>query len=267
VLTIAGSDPSSGAGVQADLKAIEANGGYGATAITAVTVQNTCGVQRSVSLEPDLVRDQIAAVLDDLPVAAVKSGMLGDERTVAAVAELLAAWRPRPYVLDPVVAARDGFNLLEPAALRRLERELIPRATLLTPNVEDVRALTGRSIRDVAGAERAGRALLELGCEAVLVKGGHLAGDGADDVLVSEAGTRVFEGRRIDSPHTHGTGCVYGAAIATRLACGESVESAVATAKAFVSESIRHGLDLGHGCGPTDPLHRLHRQPGSEVRR
>jgi len=259
VLSIAGSDPSGGAGIQADLKAIEANGGYGATAITALTVQNTRGVQSVHEVEPALVRDQVRAVMEDLEVAAVKSGMLGSRGSVAALADALLAWPPRPFVLDPVVASSNGVRLLDPGALREMKGRLLPLASLVTPNVQDVRALTGLEISDVAGAERAGRRLLESGCGAVLVKGGHLEEAHAVDVLVSAAGARVFEAPRIDSPHTHGTGCVYAAAIATWLARGRTLELAVETAKRFVSESIRHGLALGAGHGPTDPLHRLHR--------
>jgi hydroxymethylpyrimidine/phosphomethylpyrimidine kinase len=258
VLTIAGADPSGGAGIQADLKAIEASGGYGASAITAITVQNTLGVRRVRTVEPDLVREQVRAVMDDLEVAAVKSGMLGGWGNVAVIADLLREWRPRPYVLDPVVASGDGFRLLDDAAVERLKQRLVPLATLLTPNVDDVRALSGRVIRSVGEAEQAGRELLELGCEAVLVKGGHLREETASDVLVSSSGTRVFSNGRLDSPHTHGTGCVYAAAIATRLARGFPLEEAIARAKALVTDSIRHGLRLGAGHGPVDPLFRLH---------
>lgn len=258
VLTIAGVDPSGGAGIHADLKAIEASGGYAASAITAIAVQNTLGVRRVHTLAADLVREQLRAVVDDLEVAAVKSGMLGGRESVAVVADLLRELRPRSYVLDPVVASGDGFPLLDGPTIELLKQRLAPLATLLTPNVDDVRALTGRSVRSLAEAEQAGRRLLELGCDAVLVKGGHLTGETASDVLVSSSGTRAFSSAWVDSRHTHGTGCVYAAAIATRLARGLSLEDAVAGAKALVTESIRHGLALGAGRGPTDPLFRLH---------
>jgi hydroxymethylpyrimidine/phosphomethylpyrimidine kinase len=258
VLTIAGADPSGGAGILADLKAIEASGGYAACAITAITVQNTLGVRRVEAVEPDLVSEQVRAVMDDLEVAAVKSGMLGGGGNVAVVADLLRQWRPHPYVLDPVVAAGDGFRLLDEPTIELLKQRLLPLATLLTPNVDDVHALTGQLVRGVEEAEHAGRVLLELGCDAVLVKGGHLGAETASDVLVSPSGTRVFSAAWIDSPHTHGTGCVYAAAIATRLAHGLPLEKAVAGAKTLVTDSIRHGLPLGAGRGPTDPLFRLH---------
>jgi hydroxymethylpyrimidine/phosphomethylpyrimidine kinase len=260
-LTIAGADPSGGAGIQADLKAIEASGGYAATAITAITVQNTLGVRRVQPIAPDLVREQVRAVMEDLDVAAVKSGMLGERESVAVVADLLRESPRRPYVLDPVVASSDGYALLDEPAIALLKQRLVPLATLLTPNVDDVRALTGLIVQDLAEAEQAGRELLELGCDAVLVKGGHLREETASDVLVTSSGARVFSSARIDSPHTHGTGCVYAAAIATRLARGLSLEDAIEGAKALVADGIRHGLPLGAGHGPTDPLFRLHGVP------
>ena len=184
VLTIAGSDPSSGAGIQADLKTIEAGGGYAATVVTAITVQNTRGVARFSPLAPDLVRDQLEAVWSDLEPASVKSGMLASEAIVRSVAERIRNERPRHYVLDPVMQSSDGVSLLSDAGVRALKRELIPLATLLTPNADDVRALTGLDVRDVEEAERAGRRLMTLGCPAVLVKGGHYGGSKATDVLV-----------------------------------------------------------------------------------
>jgi hydroxymethylpyrimidine/phosphomethylpyrimidine kinase len=258
VLTIAGSDPSGGAGIQADLKAIEANGGYGACAITAITVQNTLGVRRSHVLEPDLVREQMRVVLDDLRVAAVKSGMLGGAPTIEVVADLLRERGPLPYVLDPVVESSNGVRLLDEQAVDALKSRLLPLATVLTANVDDVQALSGREIEGVDAAARAGGELLETGCAAVLVKGGHLRAEAASDVLVTPEGKRVFSHPWIDSPHTHGTGCVYAAAITTRLALGCSLEKAVSGAKEFVASCIRHGVAPGAGRGPVDPMFRLH---------
>ena len=260
VLTIAGSDPSSGAGVQADLKTIEATGGYGATVVTAITAQNTRGVTRSCPLEADLVRDQLAAVWTDLEPAAVKSGMLASESIVRAVAERVRRERPEHYVLDPVMRSSDGFPLLPDEGVAALKRELLPLATVLTPNVDEVRALTGLEVRDIEEAERAGRRLIALGCRAVLVKGGHYGGSKAIDLLVLPSGTRAFSSERLASPHTHGTGCVLSAAIATGLALGKSLHDAVGLAKQLVTAALRHGLPLGAGRGPTDPMHA--RVPG-----
>jgi hydroxymethylpyrimidine/phosphomethylpyrimidine kinase len=263
VLTIGGSDPSGGAGVQADLKAIEANGGYATTAITSLTIQNTRGVRRTVAVDAEVLRDQVHAVLTDLDVAALKSGMLGTAANVAVVADLLREARPRPYVLDPVVTSTGGFPLLDDEAIDALKQRLIPRATLLTPNVQDVLALTGWTVRDLSGAEEAGRRLLDLGCAAVLVKGGHLSEASASDVLVTAHGSHTFSADWVDSPHTHGTGCVFASAIATRLARGQGLREAVEDAKYFVTEAIRHGLPLGGGTGPVDPLFALHAgEPG-----
>ena len=264
VLTIAGSDPSSGAGVQADLKAIEAVGGYGVTVLTAITVQNTHGVLRSSPLAAELVRAQLMGLSSDLRLGAVKSGMLASESIVLAVAEWLRTERPAHYVLDPVVRSTSGVKLLPDAGVGALKRELLPRATLLTANVEDVRALTGREVGNVEEAESAGRRLLELGCPAVLVKGGHFGGAQATDVLVGPSGTRLFSAKRLAARHTHGTGCVFSAAIATELALGRSLDQAIGSAKRFVTSAIRHGLPLGGGNGPTDPLFRLRRRERAE---
>ncbi len=262
VLTIAGSDSSAGAGIQADLKAISATGGYGATVITAITAQNTRGVTRALELEPALIRDQIAAVFDDLPVAAVKSGMLASSRVIETVAEALAGHPAPPYVLDPVMVSKSGFPLLEPAAVDALRRLLLPLATLVTPNVHEAAALTGRPVRTPADAEAAARRLVDAGAAAVLVKGGHLEISPATDVLVTSAGARHFPGEHLDARHTHGTGCTYSAAIATLLAHGRPLVDAIAVAKRYLTEAIRDGLPIGAGIGPTDPFFYL-RRPGA----
>lgn len=258
VLTIAGSDPSAGAGIQADLKAIEACGAYAATAITSITVQNTRGVARAVSLEADLVREQMLAVLTDLPVRAVKSGMLPSAAILAAVAATLEERRELPYVLDPLLSAGDGFPLQAEAGEALLLERLVPRATLVTPNAGEAQALTGVEVRDLQGARAAAARLLSLGARAVLVKGGHLERDRGTDLLLTAHGARTFTGVWIDTPHTHGTGCVYASAIAAGLAREWSLEQAVARARDFLEQAIRHALPLGRGNGPTDPLFRMH---------
>lgn len=254
ILTIAGSDSSGGAGIQADLAAIAANGGYGASVLTAITAQNTRGVRRAEPLAPDLIRAQMDAVFEDLEVAAVKTGMLANGAIIRAVAEGLRHWKPRAYVCDPVMVAKSGAALLEPGAVETLKRELLPLATVVTPNSREAEVLTGLPVRDLAGAEAAGRRLLELGPRAVLVKGGHLDGPQATDVLVAEGVSRRYEAERLDRRHTHGTGCAYSAAIATGLARGLELEEAVALAKEFITEAIRHGLPVGGGVGPAHPF-------------
>ncbi|HEY7140602.1 MAG TPA: bifunctional hydroxymethylpyrimidine kinase/phosphomethylpyrimidine kinase [Methylomirabilota bacterium] len=261
VLTIAGSDSSAGAGIQADLKAISANGGYGATVITAVTAQNTRGVTAAAELDLDLIRAQADAVFGDLRVAAVKSGMLASSPVIETVAKILRDHRPSHYVLDPVMVSKTGFPLLRPEAVTALTELLLPLATLVTPNVHEARALTGMEVHTVAHAEAAGRLLVARGARAVLVKGGHLEEGPATDVLVTPGGVRAFPGARIDARHTHGTGCTFSAAIATQLAHGRSLEDAIGRAKAYVTEAIRAGLAVGQGIGPTDHFFYL-RQPG-----
>ena len=264
VLTIAGSDSSAGAGIQADLKAISANGGYGASVITAITAQNTQGVTAAVELDLDLIRAQADAVFGDLRVAAVKTGMLASAGVIETVAKTLRDHRPPHYVLDPVMVSKTGFPLLRPEAVGALRETLLPLATLVTPNVHEARALTGLPVRTPAEAEAAGRQLVAAGAGAVLVKGGHLEERPATDVLVTREGVRVFPGEYLDARHTHGTGCTYSAAIATQLAHGWPLEEAIARAKAYVTEAIRGGLAVGQGIGPTDHFFYLRRPGQSE---
>jgi len=261
VLTIAGSDSSAGAGIQADLKAISANGGYGASVITAITAQNTRGVTAAAEVDPDLIRAQADAVFGDLQVAAVKTGMLASAGVIATVAKVLRDHRPPHYVLDPVMISKTGFPLLQPEAISALDELLLPLATLVTPNVHEAKALTGLEVRTPAQAEAAGRKLVAAGARAVLVKGGHLEEQRATDILVTREGVRVFPGEPVDAVHTHGTGCTYSAAIATQLAHGRSLEDAIIRAKAYVTEAIRGGLPVGQGIGPTDHFFYL-RRPG-----
>jgi hydroxymethylpyrimidine/phosphomethylpyrimidine kinase len=261
VLTIAGSDSSAGAGIQADLKAISANGGYGASVITAITAQNTRGVTAAAEVDLDLIRAQADAVFGDLRVAAVKTGMLASAAVIETVAKALRDHQPPYYVLDPVMISKTGFPLLRPEAISALSELLLPLATLVTPNVHEAQALTGLEVRTPAQAEAAGRKLVAAGARAVLVKGGHLEEQRATDILVTRAGGRVFPGEHVDTVHTHGTGCTYSAAIATHLAHGRSLEDAISRAKAYVTEAIRGGLPIGQGIGPTDHFFYL-RRPG-----
>lgn len=268
VVSIAGSDSSAGAGIQADLKTIAANGAYGASVLTAVTAQNTQGVQAAEGIAPTLVRAQIDAIFSDFTVDAVKSGMLGSDAIIATVAEALRERRPPHYVLDPVMVSKSGFPLLPEGSVAALRRELLPLASLVTPNVHEAQALTGLPVTTVDEAEAAGRRILESGAAAVLVKGGHLRAQPATDVLVTPGETRVWPGEWIESPHTHGAGCTYASAIATHLALGRSLAGAIVLAKAYVTEAIRAGLAIGRGAGPTDHFFFLRRDdPGDWLRR
>ncbi len=254
ILTLAGSDSSGGAGIQADLKAITACGGYGASVITAITAQNTRGVTAAEGLPLPLIAAQIDAVFADLRVAACKTGMLASVGIVRTVAAGLARHAPPAYVCDPVMISKSGYALLADDCVAAVVAELVPRATVITPNVHEAERLTGLAVRTPADAERSGRHLLEQGARAALVKGGHLAERRGTDVLVTRDGVTVIEGEWIDTPHTHGTGCTYSAAIATHLGRGFPLEEAVRRSKRFLTEAIRAGWAVGGGHGPTDPF-------------
>jgi hydroxymethylpyrimidine/phosphomethylpyrimidine kinase len=252
VLTIAGSDSGAGAGIQADLKAISANGAYGLSVLTSITAQNTKAVTRAFALPPELIEAQFEAVFDDFAPAAAKSGMLADRERVEVVAACLRRHPLPHYVLDPVMVSKSGYPLLERDAIESLRRELLPLAGLVTPHFHEAQLLAGIEVRTLDDAAEAGRRILDLGPGAVLVKGGHLEAAPASDVLVTAAGVRVFEGEFINTRNTHGTGCTYSAAIATQLAQGRPLEQAIAVAKTYLTEAIRGGLPLGSGAGPTD---------------
>ena len=252
VCSMAGSDSSAGAGIQADLKSIAANGVYAATVITAVTAQNTLGVQHAYQLPTAMVRAQIESVFSDLNVAVVKTGMLGDAEMIEAVADELETRQPPRIVVDPVMISKTGFPLLADEAVDTFRARMIPLSSVVTPNTHEAERLTGIAVETIAEAKRAGAALLELGAEAALVKGGHLAESPGTDVLVTRDETRLIECEWIETRHTHGTGCTYASAIAARLALGDELPDAVSSAKRYVTEAIRGGLELGHGVGPTD---------------
>ena len=258
VCSIAGSDSSAGAGIQADLKAAsQFYACYCATVITAVTAQNTLGVQDAYQLPTAIVRAQIESVFSDLNVAVVKTGMLGDSEMITAVAEELEARRPPKIVVDPVMISKTGFPLLAEDAVETFKAKMLPLATLITPNTHEAERLTGIPVTTIADAEQAGRALLELGAQTALVKGGHLEEQPGTDVLVTSDGVQLIEGEWITTKHTHGTGCTYASAIAARMAypSGWSVIQCVESAKLWLTEAIRYGQNIGHGVGPTQPFH------------
>lgn len=252
-LTIAGSDSSGGAGIQADLRTFAALQVHGCSAITAVTAQNTLGVRDLFALPPEVVAAQIRAVLEDIPVAAIKIGMLANAGIVAAVARVLANTTV-PMVLDPVMIAKSGSALLEPDAVAALKAQLLPRATLVTPNLPEAERLVGFPVRTVEDQERAAQALCAAGARGALVKGGHCFGDPVD-VLHFGRETLQLKAKRQRTRNTHGTGCTLASAIAARLARGRTLVQAVQDAHTFVQEAIRQAPDLGHGNGP---LHQMH---------
>jgi hydroxymethylpyrimidine/phosphomethylpyrimidine kinase len=250
VLIVAGSDSGGGAGVQADIKTVTALGGYAATAITAITVQNTLGVQDVFKLPAALVAAQAKAVLDDIGADAIKTGMLARRSTALAVADLLEAHPEIPAVVDPVMIAKGGRALLSDRALDVLINRLLPRADLLTPNAPEAEALTGVEVKSLDSQRRAAEALLAVGARAVLLKGGHIRGKAVIDLLMTPAGETLLEGPRFDTPHTHGTGCTLASACATGLAQGLTLQEAVTRAWAYTAEAIRRAPGLGQGHGP-----------------
>ena len=253
VLIIAGSDSGGGAGIQADIKTVTALGGYAATAITALTIQNTLGVSGVVATPPKAVRAQMDAVLKDMGADVLKTGMLGDKLLVETIAEAFEEIaRNVPRVIDPVMVATSGDVLLPQGAVDAVRRLMIPGAALVTPNAPEAEVLTGKAVDGINGQRRAGEKLLEMGAKAALVKGGHVPGDVIVDVLATEQGEHFFDGPRITTKATHGTGCTLASGIAAGLARGLSLVDAVALARAYLVEAITRAPGLGQGNGPVD---------------
>jgi hydroxymethylpyrimidine/phosphomethylpyrimidine kinase len=259
-LTIAGSDPSGGAGIQADLKTFHQFGVYGEAVLTLLTVQNTTRVDRVECLAAQFVMEQLRAVLDDIPPAAAKTGALGDVSIVEAIAAAAAEFA-FPLVVDPVMISKHGAPLVSADARLAIARCLLPRAALVTPNLNEASALTGVEIHDVAGMREAAQRLRQMAARSVLVKGGHLAGV-ATDVLLDGEDWYEFPAPRIDTIHTHGTGCAFSAAITAMLAAGSAIPNAVASAKTFIWEAIRTNPGLGRGSGPVNHHAAVGRQAG-----
>jgi hydroxymethylpyrimidine/phosphomethylpyrimidine kinase len=250
-LTIAGSDPSGGAGIQADLKTFHQLGVYGEAAITLITVQNTTGVQRVEILAPGLIEAQVAAVLSDIPPQAAKTGALGNVDVVRAVARIAAGFT-FPLIVDPVMISKAGSPLLSLEAIAVMRAELIPRAYLLTPNLPEAAALTRRRVETPEEIRDAARCLVDHGAHAVLIKGGHSGAATSTDILLEGNNFTEFPAERIQTAHTHGTGCTYSAAITGLLASGLALPRAVAQAKRFITEAIRTNPGLGKGAGPVN---------------
>lgn len=252
-LTIAGSDPSGGAGIQADLKTFHQFRVYGEAVITLLTVQNTQRVSRVEILDPALIREQLDAVLEDIPPHAAKTGALGNAAVIEAIAAA-ASHFTFPLVVDPVMISKHGAPLMAPEAASALKDLLLPHCALVTPNVPEAEALSGLIVEGIDSARAAAEALLRLGAKAVLIKGGHMSGDEAIDLLVIPNASRVYTSPRIDTRHTHGTGCTYSAAITAELAKGTELFEAVAIAKQFLTRAIQTNPNLGAGCGPVNHL-------------
>jgi hydroxymethylpyrimidine/phosphomethylpyrimidine kinase len=256
-LTIAGSDSGGGAGIQADLKTFAVLGVWGMSAVTSITVQNTKGVTGVSDVPADVVAAQILAVATDIGVDAAKTGMLSSAEIVEAVANAIEQVRLPHLVVDPVFVSKHGDPLLREEAVNALRKRIVPLATIVTPNLPEAAGLAGFDVKTRTDMERAARAILDLGARSVLVKGGHLEGESSDDLFADGERMEWLAGERIDSPNTHGTGCVLSASIAAYLARGEPLVDAVRNGKEFVTDAIRHALALGGGIGPVNPAWHL----------
>ena len=254
-LTIAGSDPSGGAGIQADLKTFHQLGVYGTSVLTLLTVQNTQRLDAVQVLSPDFVRAQLDAVLEDFPPQAAKTGALGSSEVIRAIAERAGSFS-FPLVVDPVMISKHGAPLISPGAQSALEELLLPRASLVTPNLREASALAGMPVTDVDSMEEAARRIARRGIRAVLVKGGHLR-DAAVDVLLCQGSIRRYTAPHIETRHTHGTGCTYSAAITAQLAKGRDLPDAVEAAKRFITRAIEGSPGLGKGFGPVNHHARI----------
>lgn len=264
VVSIAGSDCSGGAGIQADLKTFSAHGVFGMSVIASVVAENTFRVIEYQDVRPDIIEKQIDAVFEDIPPDAVKIGMLSCREGMLAVAKKLRQWTPQNVVVDPVMYAKNGCALMDPASIDTLIDQVVPLADLVTPNIPEAEKMAGMAIHTEADMEMAARHIHGMGCKAVLVKGGHSQGD-ATDILFDGADFHRFTAPRIHTKNTHGTGCTYSSAIASNLALGLPLPRAVERAKGYVTTAIAHALPLGKGCGPTHHFYDLYKNGLQEV--
>ncbi|HBW34325.1 bifunctional hydroxymethylpyrimidine kinase/phosphomethylpyrimidine kinase [Desulfosporosinus sp. BICA1-9] len=261
VLTIAGSDSSGGAGIQADLKTFCAHGVYGMSVITAVTAQNTQGVFAVQDISREVIAQQIEAVFDDIEVDGVKIGMVSQVQTIEVIAEKLKHYAPQRIVLDPVMVSKSGYHLLNPEAEVTLSRELLPMAMIVTPNIPEAEVMTKRSIGTLKQMEEAAKVIYQMGAKNVLLKGGHLEDDSVD-ILFDGQEFSYFSSVRIATKNTHGTGCTLSSAITANLALGYSLNQAVSLAKEYITIAIQHSLAIGKGVGPTHHFYTLYKKAG-----
>ncbi len=259
VLTIAGSDPSGGAGIQADLKTLSANNVFGMSILTSITAQNTCGVSSVFHLPSSIIQAQLDAIFSDISVKTIKTGMLATGEIITVVSHALATQQIEHLVVDPVMVAKGGHVLLEDEAIATLKNKLCPQATLITPNIHEAEVLSGIAITTLAEARNAAKIIHQLGCQHVLITGGHLSEQPGTDLLYDGRFFRMFKTEYIQTKHTHGTGCTLASAIAAQLAKGKSMADAIEAAKSYTTEAIRYGFSLGQGHGPTDHFYFLPR--------
>lgn len=258
-LTIAGSDSGGGAGIQADLKAFSANGVYGMSVITAVTAQNTMEVRSVQNIDSVIIKEQIEAVFDDLPVDAVKIGMLSSVEIIEVVAQTLKKYKPNFIVVDPVMVSKGGHHLLQKDAIFSLKETIFPIATIITPNIPEAEVITNQKIQNEQDMEKACLSIYSLGVKAVLLKGGHLDGD-PNDLFFDGFNFCWIKGKRIHTKNTHGTGCTLSSAITANLAKGLTLLEAVKNAKQYITTAIEHSLPLGNGHGPTNHFYHLYKK-------
>jgi hydroxymethylpyrimidine/phosphomethylpyrimidine kinase len=261
-LTIAGSDSSGGAGIQADLKTFQALGVFGMSAITAVTVQNTQGVYDVQEMSPKILYDQIVCLFDDIEIHAVKIGMVSSIALIESIASALKAVEPPPVILDPVMISKSGYRLLNQDAQDALVNHLFPLAEVVTPNIFEAEALIEKEIKNTGDMQDAAVDILKLGARKVVVKGGHLGEDVAADIIFDGKEYKKLQSRRVQTKNTHGTGCTFASAIAAYLALGKSFFEAVTLAKGYISGAIEHALDIGQGYGPTHHFFDLYARAG-----
>jgi len=261
VLTIAGSDCSGGAGIQADLKTFAAHGVYGMSVITAVTAQNTQGVFAVEDISRDVIAKQIEAIFDDIQVDGVKIGMVSQVQTIEVIAEQLRDYSPKTIVLDPVMVSKSGYHLLNKLAEATLIKELLPLAMIVTPNIPEAEVMTNRSISTLKQMEEAAKAIYQMGAKNVLLKGGHLELE-ATDILYDGREFSYFSAPRIATKNTHGTGCTLSSAITSNLALGYTLNQAVVRAKEYITIAIQHSLTIGKGVGPTHHFYTLYKKAG-----
>lgn len=261
VLTIAGSDSSGGAGIQADLKTFSAHGVYGMSVITAVTAQNTQGVLAVQDVSPELIAKQIEAIFDDIKVDGVKIGMVSQIDTINTIAEGLERYKPSNIVLDPVMVSKSGYYLLKQSAQEALIRRLLPLATIITPNIPEAEVLAGMKICSLEDMKKAAGLIFKMGPRNVLVKGGHLDNE-ATDILFDGTCMTCLKGKRIPTKNTHGTGCTLSSAIVSNLANGFCIPDAVSMAKEYITEAIKNSLAIGNGAGPINHFYTLYKKAG-----
>lgn len=261
VLTIAGSDSSGGAGIQADLKTFSAHGVFGMSVVTAVTAQNTQGVFGVQDISPDIIKGQIDAIFDDIQVDALKIGMVSQIETIETIAAGLKRHQAKNIVIDPVMVSKSGYHLLKPDAKDTLIKELLPLATIATPNIPEAEVITGLEIKSLKDMEKAALKIYEMGSENVLIKGGHRADD-AIDILFDGQKIKHYKTQRIETKNTHGTGCTLSASLASNLANGLTPEIAVTESKDYITTAIKHSFSIGKGVGPTNHFYTLYKNAG-----